>query len=65
MYQLFEKEAITTVNSKLADKELSVIVEVIDRPDLEQKVIQKVLTKPRYVSHSVLSDALSSNKKEK
>jgi hypothetical protein len=38
---------------------------VIDRPDLEQKVIQKVLTKPRYVSHSVLSDALSSNKKEK
>jgi len=45
LYQLFEKEAITTVNSKLADKELSVIVEVIDRP--------------------VLSDALSSNKKEK
>lgn len=40
LFQLFEKEAITTINSKLADKELSVIVEVIDRPDLEQKVIQ-------------------------
>ena len=51
LFQLFEKESIPIHKPSDQDKEMAIIVEVIDRPDLDQSIIQKVHPKPKYTSH--------------